>query len=203
MAMDAITLALVVLLALIVILAFFFISTFNRLQSLKNGAEATLSQIRVAMKKRLDMVEQLVESTKYYAHFERDILERLTKMRASIGNASPEDLTKIYGASKGLVGNVMAVAESYPNLKTSEAVMATMSAIRDVEDEISRHRYTYNNITQEFNTLLDTFPSNIMASFTRARRMDYLNFEADELRRRGYLSPDASLEPGRPEVKWE
>ena len=125
--------ALVVLLALIVILAFFFISTLNRLQSLKNGAEATLSQIRVAMKKRLDMVEQLVESTKYYAHFERDTLERLTKMRASIGNASPEDLTKIYGASKGLVGNVMAVAESYPNLKTSEAVMATMSAIRDVE----------------------------------------------------------------------
>ena len=81
--------------------------------------------------------------------------------------------------------------------------MATMSAIRDVECEISRHRYTYNNIIQEFNTLLDTFPSNIMASFIQARKMDYLNFEADELRRRGYLPPDASLEPGRPEVKWE
>ena len=195
--------ALVVLLALIVILASLFINTFNRLQSLKNGVEATLSQIRVAMKKRLDMVEQLVESTKSYARFERDILERLTKMRSNISSASPMDLAKIYGSSKGLVGNVMAVAESYPNLKTSDTVAATMSAIRDVEDEISRHRYTYNNIVQEFNTLLDTFPSNIVASFTRSRKMDYLDFEEDGLRRRGYLSPNESLEPERPEVKWE
>jgi LemA protein len=153
------------------------------------------------MKKLLDMVEQLVESTKSYAHFERDTLEQLTKMRASIGNASTEDLTKIYGASKDLVGNV--VAESYPNLKASEAVMATISIIRDVEDEISRHRYTYNNIIQEFNTHLDTFPSNIVASFTSARKRDYLNFGEDELRRRGYLSLDESLESERPEVKWE
>ena len=110
-------------------------------------------------------------------------------------------LTKIYGASEYLVGNV--VAESYPNLKPSEAVMATMGIIRDVEDEVSRHKYTYNNMIQEFKTLLDTSPSNIVASFTRARKMDYLNFEEDELRRRGYLSSDESLESERPEVKWE
>lgn len=192
-----------ILLALLLVIAFYFITIYNRLQSLKNGAEATLSQIRVAMKKRLDMIEQLVDSVKSYAKFERDTLEKITNIRANLGSASPDELAKINGVSRGLLGNVLAVAESYPQLKTSEAVTTTMNAIKDVEDEISRHRYTYNNIIQEFNTLLVTVPSNMVASFTSMRKMDYLNFEEDELRRRGYLTSEGELEPGRPEVKWE
>lgn len=191
------------LLALLLVIAFYFVTIYNRLQSLKNGAEATLSQIRVAMKKRLDMIEQLVDSVKSYAKFERDTLEKITNIRANLGSASPDELAKINGVSRGLLGNVLAVAESYPELKTSEAVTTTMNAIKDVEDEISRHRYTYNNIIQEFNTMLVTVPSNMVASFTSMRKMDYLSFEEDELKRRGYLTSEGELEPGRPEVKWE
>jgi len=189
-------------LAVLLIIVVYFVIIYNRLQSLRNGAEATLSQIRVAMKKRLDMIEQLVDSAKSYAQFERDTIERITRMRTSLGNASPDELAKINGASKGLVENILAVAESYPQLKTSEAVTATMNAIRDVEDEISRHRYTYNNVVQEFNTMLDTVPSRFVASSAGMRKLDYLNFEEDELRRRGYaISED--FEPRRPEVKWD
>lgn len=191
------------LLALLLVIAFYFITIYNRLQSLKTGAEATLSQIRVAMKKRLDMIEQLVDSVKSYAKFERDTLEKITNIRANLGSASPDELAKINSVSRGLLGNVLAVAESYPELKTSEAVTTTMNAIKDVEDEISRHRYTYNNIIQEFNTMLVTVPSNMVASFTSMRKMDYLSFEEDELKRRGYLTSEGELEPGRPEVKWE
>ena len=200
--MDVSILALIVL-ALVILLALYFVTVYNRMQSLRNGAEAALSQIRVAMKKRLDMIEQLVDSVKSYSKFERETLESLTKMRTSVGNAGPQELTRIYGASKGLEGSIMAVAESYPNLKTSEAVTTTMNAIRDVEDEIARHRYTYNNIIQEFNTKIDTFPSSLIAHFARMRKMDYLNFEEDELRRMGYLTGDETLEPKRPEVKWD
>lgn len=189
-------------LAVLLIIVLYFVIVYNRLQSLRNGAEATLSQIRVAMKKRLDMIEQLVDSTKSYAHFERDTIERITSMRTSLGSASPDELAKIYGASKGLVGNILAVAENYPQLKTSEAVTTSMNAIRDVEDEISRHRYTYNNVVQEFNTMLDTVPSRFVATSAGMRKLDYLNFEEDELRRRGYaISED--FEPRRPEVKWD
>lgn len=194
---------LLVLVGLVAVLGIYFIITYNRLQSLKNGADATLSQIRVAMKKRLDMIEQLVDSVKSYAQFERSTLEKITSMRTNLSSASTEDLARINGASRGLVGNVLAVAESYPNLKTSEPVVATMNAIRDVEDEISRHRYTYNNIVQEFNTMLDSIPSRFIAGFARMRKMDYLNFEEDELRRMGYLKTDDELEPGRPKVSWE
>jgi LemA protein len=199
----SVSILLLILLALLLIVAFYFVTIYNRLQSLKNGAEATLSQIRVAMKKRLDMIEQLVDSVKSYAKFERETLEKITSMRTSLGSASPDELAKINGASRGLVGNVLAVAESYPQLKTSEAVTTTMNAVKDVEDEISRHRYTYNNIIQEFNTLLVTVPSNMVASRTGMRKLDYLNFEEDELKRRGYLTSEGDLEPGRPEVKWE
>jgi LemA protein len=191
-----------ILLAALLIIGFYFVIVYNRLQSLKNGAEATLSQIRVAMKKRLDMIEQLVDSIKSYARFERETLEKITSMRTSLGSASPDELNRINGASKGIVGNILAIAENYPQLKTSETVTTTMNAIKDVEDEIARHRYTYNNIIQDFNTILDTLPSSFIASYARMRKMEYLNFEEDELRRAGYLPSDEGLEPKRPDVKW-
>jgi LemA protein len=194
---------LLLLLVLLAIVGFYFMTIYNRLQSLRNGAEATISQIRVAMKKRLDMIEQLVDSVKSYAKFERNTLEKITSLRTNLGSASPDDLAKINGASRNLVGNLLAVAESYPQLKTSEPVVATMNAIKDMENEISRHRYTYNNIIQEFNTMLDTLPSSFIASSAGMHKKDYLNFEEDELRRAGYLTSYEGLEPRRPEVKWE
>jgi LemA protein len=198
----ALSLILLALLAVLLVIAFYFITIYNRLQSLRNGAQATISQIRVSMKKRLDMIEQLVDSVKSYAHFERETLERITSMRTSLGSASPDELAKINGASKGMVGNILAVAENYPQLKTSDTVTTAMNAIKDIEDEISRHRYTYNNVVQEFNTMLDTVPSRFVASSAGMKKLEYLSFEEDELRRRGYLISD-DYEPRRPEVKWD
>jgi LemA protein len=196
------SIGLFILLALLVLVMIYFVTIYNRLQSLRNGAEATLSQIRVAMKKRLDMVEQLVELTKSYAHFERDVLEKITSLRTGLGSASPVDLKRINGDSLGLLADIKATAESYPALKTSDTVIATMSAIRDVEDEISRHRYTYNNVIQEFNTMLVTLPSSFIASSSGMHKLDYLNFEEDELRRQGYYTGE-EIEPRRPEVEWK
>jgi len=189
-------------LILLVLMAFYMVSTYNRLQSLKNGAEATLSQIRVAMKKRLDLIEQLADSLKSYARFEQETLEKITALRSGVLSAGAEQLSMINGASRGLTGNILAVAESYPDLKTSQPALATMNAITEMEDEIARHRYTYNNIIQEFNTKLDLFPSSLVATAAGMSKLDYLDFEEDQLIRKGYLSPDFSSEPPRPEVKW-
>ena len=186
---------LVMLIAIII----YFSMIFNRLQSLRNGAEATLSQIRVAMKKRLDTIEQLVESIKSYASFESQTMERITRIRSGLERAGPSDLQRIEAESRGVVGSIYAVAEGYPNLKTSESVIMAMKAIREIEDEIARHRYTYNNIIQEVNTMRDTYPSRLIAG--RMPKLDYLSFEEDELRRAGYLTSE-EIEPRRPEVKW-
>jgi len=195
-------LLLLVILAAFIIIAFYFVAIYNRLQSLKNGALATLSQIRVAMKKRLDMVEKLVDMVESYAHFESKTLEKITQMRTALSGADPGAIRKINSESQSLLGEVRAVAESYPALKTSDVVINAMNSIYEVEDEISRHRYTYNNIIQELNTMIDTLPSNLIASSARMAKQEYLNFEEDELRSAGYLASE-EIEPRQPVVKWD
>ncbi len=162
---------------------FYFFSTYNRFRSLKNAGDATLAQVRVAMKKRLDMIEQLVEAAKGYAKFERETIEKITSMRTGVERAGASELRQIDSASRGLLGSIVAVAESYPALKTSETVTATMSAIKDVEDEIARHRYTYNNIIQEYNTMLDTVPSNFVGRSAGLWKKEYLDLYEEELKR--------------------
>jgi LemA protein len=155
----------------------YFIGIYNRFFSLKNSSEATLGQIRVAMKKRLDMIDQLLGSVKSYAKFERETLEKVTAMRASVGSAGPGDLNEIERESRSILGRLFAVAENYPDLKTSTTVMNLMDAVRGVEEEIARQRYTYNNISQQYNTLVDVIPSNIVARLLGLAKLAYLEFE--------------------------
>ncbi|HUV02444.1 MAG TPA: LemA family protein [Desulfobacteria bacterium] len=186
--MNALTLVALIILVLMICLTIYFFLVYNRFQRLRNAGEATLGQVKVAMKKRLDMIEQLVDSVKSYARFERDTFEKITSMRASIGKASPGELGRIDGESRGILGNILAVAENYPELKTSETVIMTMNAIKELEEEIARHRYTYNNIIQEFNTMLDVVPSKFVGSSIGLKKRVYLEFKEEELR--------------RPEVSW-
>lgn len=181
--MDTLFLVVIALLVLLLSIVSYFFIIYNRFQSLKNAGEATLGQVKVALKKRLDMIEQLVESVKSYARFERDTYEKITSMRASLGKASTGELNQIDAASRSLLGNLLAVAENYPVLKTSETVMVTMNALKELEEEIARHRYTYNNIVQEFNTMLDVVPSNFVGSSIGLKKREYLEFREEDLRR--------------------
>ena len=166
-----------ILLLVLVGLVLYFVGIYNRFYSLKNASEAALGQIRVAMKKRLDMIDQLLGSVKSYAKFEKETFEKVTAMRASVGSAGPGDLNEIEKESRSILGRLFAVAEAYPDLKTNTTVMNLMDAVRGVEDEIARQRYTYNNISQQFNTLCDVIPSNIVARIMGLSKLTYLEFE--------------------------
>ena len=154
-----------------------FVGIYNRFQTLKNSAEATLGQIKVAMKKRLDMIEQLLGSVRSYAKFERETFEKVTELRARVGTASPSELADVERESRTLLGRLIAVAKAYPDLKTNTTVMSLMDAVRNVEDEIARQRYTYNNIAQQYNTMTDTVPSNFVARIVGFIKLQYLQFE--------------------------
>lgn len=155
------------------------VGIYNRFFTLRNSADATLGQIKVAMKKRLDLIEQLLGAVKSYAAFEKDTLERVTRMRTSVGTAGAGDLNEIEKQSKDLLGRLLAVFEAYPDLKTNTTVMSLMDTSKNVEDEIARQRYTYNNIVQQFNTLCDTIPSNIVARLIGMVKLQYLEFEKE------------------------
>ncbi len=172
-----------VIIVVIISLIGFFILTYNRFFSLKNSAEATLGQVRVALKKRLDMIEQLVESVKSYAKFEREVLEKVTDLRSRVFKSGAEGLREIDRESRGILGNILAVAENYPDLKTSTTVTELMGAVKDIEDEIARQRYTYNNIIQQYNIMQDVIPSKYVASMIGLGKMEYLEFEKEIERR--------------------
>lgn len=175
---DLITIILIVVVVLVLLgLVGWFFSIYNRFFNLKNSAEATLGQIRVAMKKRLDMIEQLLGSVKSYATFERETLERVTQLRASVTSGGPGELNAVERESRSILGSLFAVAEAYPDLKTSTVVQELTSSIRSVEDEIGRQRYTYNNVAQQLNTMVDVVPSNIVARLIGMQKLEYLQFE--------------------------
>jgi LemA protein len=169
----------IVILIVLVVLAGMFVTIYNRFFNLKNSAEATLGQIRVAMKKRLDLVGQLLGAVKSYASFEKETLEKVTAMRSSVGSAGPGDLNEVEAATRSILGRLFAVVENYPDLKTSTTVTDLMNSVRGVEDEIARQRYTYNNIAQQLNTMTETIPSNIVASLIGMQRLKYLEFEEE------------------------
>jgi LemA protein len=166
-----------VIILVVIGLILWIIGIYNRFVSLKNSSEATLGQIRVAMKKRLDMIDQLLGAVKSYAKFEKETLERVTAMRASVATAGPGDLNKVEAESRSIFGRLLAVAENYPDLKTSTTVTSLMDSVKTLEDEIARQRYTFNNISQEFNTMVDTIPSNIVAKLMHLVKLEYLQFE--------------------------
>ena len=173
------TIMLVIIIVVLLLVIVYFISIYNRFQTLKNGSLATLSQIRVALKKRLDMISQLLDSVQSYAKFEKATFEKITEMRANVLKADTGTIANIEAESRKILGNILVSVENYPDLKTSEPVKKLMDSVKDIEDEMARHRYTYNNIIQEFNTMTDVVPSNIVASIFRFMRLDYLDFEEE------------------------
>lgn len=166
-----------VLVAVILVAALWLVNIYNDFKKYRNAAEATMGQTKVAMKKRLDMIEQLLGAVKGYVKHEREIFENIAKLRQGIDTASPDKLGEIEQQSRTITGSLLAVAEAYPNLRASENTQKLMEAIIDVEDEIARQRYTFNNIVQQYNTMQETIPSSLLAGAAGASKMSYLEFE--------------------------
>lgn len=178
--MDLITIIVlaIVLVAIVGILAW-FIGIYNTFMNLRNASESSLGQIKVALKKRLDMIEQLLGAVKSYAKFEQETLTKITGMRTAVEKGGPGEVNAVDKESRAIVGNLFAVAEAYPDLKTSSTVNNLMTSINGMETEIARQRYTYNNIAQQLNTMRDTIPSNLVAMIAGIRKLEYLEFEEE------------------------
>ena len=181
MTVDTVTLILIgVVILILIAIAWLFIASYNRLFRFRNASDAELGQIRVAMKKRFDMIEQLLGAVQGYTKFEREVFEKVAALRAQVMNAGPANLADIQRESANLFGSIRAVAEAYPDLKASETVKKLMDAIASLEEEIGRQRYTYNNVVQEFNTMVDTIPTNFVAGVLGLKKLEYLKF-GDEI----------------------
>jgi LemA protein len=163
-----------VLLGVVVVMAFWGIGGYNRLIGLRNQSLNGWKQIDVQLKRRHDLIPNLVNTVKGSMEFERDTLTAVMDARArAMSAAGPADASRKEGELTQALGRLFAVAENYPQLKSSENVKMLQEELSSTENKIGFARQFYNDIATKYNIARETFPSNFIAST--------FNFTAAEL----------------------
>jgi LemA protein len=155
--------------ALVVIL---FIVIYNNLISSKNNVENAFGGIDVMLKKRYDLIPNLIETVKVYLKHEKDTLTQITELRnkATSGTISHDEKIGLENQLSGMMRNVMVAVEAYPDLKASEQFIMLQRSWNEAEEQISAARRAYNSAVTQYNNAVDKFPSNIFASMFNHKR---------------------------------
>lgn len=169
---------LIVLLAIVGLFVIWIIATYNRLVVLRNRIENAWSQIDVQLRRRFDLIPNLVESVKGYAAHEKEVFEKVTEARASMAGAQSvaaqgEAQNQITQALKSL----FAVAEAYPDLKANQNFLMLQEELSGTESKIAYARQFYNDTVMSFNALIQSFPSNLLAGMFGFQSHEYFPME--------------------------
>jgi LemA protein len=169
-----------IILAIIVAVIGYAIFLYNDLVSKRQLKEEGWSGIDVQLKRRTDLIPNLLETVKGYMGHERDTLEAVVKARAdatSGANAGPAERSALEGALSGALGKLIAIAEAYPDLKANTTFLEFQTALRGVEDEIQLARRYYNGAVRNLNTAVESFPQNVIANTFKFSKDEYFELE--------------------------
>lgn len=171
----------IILLIVVVLIFLFFVSTYNSLVQLRNKVKDQFSQIDVQLKKRADLIPNLVETVKGYAKHEKGTLEDVIKARNTYLSAgSPDEKMKSSGELTQAINKLFALAESYPDLKANENFLDLQKQLKEVEDKISYARQFYNDTVLMYNNKIEMFPSNLIASLFHFEKENFFEATEDE-----------------------
>ncbi len=160
-------------------LAFFAIYLYNALQKLAVLVDEAWSGIDVQLKKRFDLIPNLVETIKGYASHEKELFEKVAGLRSGMmGTNSPEELGKMEGELRSTLKTLFAVAENYPELKANENFIKLQDSLQSIEDELEGARRYYNGVVRDLNTKIVVFPNNIIAGMLGLKKREF--FEVNE-----------------------
>ena len=153
-----------IVVALVLIIGIYLWSTYNSLVTLKVRVDEAWSDITVQMKRRADLIPNLIETVKGYAAHERAVFENVTKARAESLNAQgPADAAAAENHMQSALRSIFAVAEAYPQLQASQNYLQLQGELVDTEDKIQASRRFYNGGVRELNTKIQVFPNNLIA----------------------------------------
>jgi LemA protein len=170
-----------IVLAVAVLVVWFAVATYNRLIGLRQRSEASWSDIDVQLKRRTDLVPNLVETVKGYAAHERQTLEQVVRARgAAVTAATPEARVQAENQLTGALRQLFALAEAYPDLKANQNFQALQHSLGEIEGAVQDARRYYNAVVRDLNTAIERFPSNVIASFFRFARRAYFELERPE-----------------------
>jgi LemA protein len=163
--MDLMLIVGLVVLLIIVIFVIWFLSYYNRIIRYENRIDNAWAQIDVQLKRRADLIPNLMETVKGYMNHERQTLEAVTKARSAVMTAkSPQESIEADNMLTGALKSLFAVAESYPDLKANQNFLQLQDELTHTEDKISYSRQHFNDSVLQFNNLIETFPGNIFAN---------------------------------------
>lgn len=169
-----------IILLLIVAAAGYAIFVYNNLVKNRQLKEEGWSGIDVQLKRRADLIPNMLETVKGYMSHERKTLEAVTAARSAVqqaDEAGPAERGRLEGMLSGALGRLMAVAESYPDLKANTTFLEFQDALQTVENEIQLARRYYNGAVRNLNVAVESFPSNIVANMFQFEKAEYFELE--------------------------
>lgn len=173
---------LIVGIVIVVLIVLWIISTYNNLVVLRNRVKDQWAQIDVQLKRRFDLIPNLVETIKGYTKHESETLEGVIKARNTFLSANtPEDEMKANGELTNAISKLFALTESYPDLKANTNFVDLQNQLQETEGKIASARQFYNDVVMEYNNKIEMVPSNIVASLFKFKQEAF--FEANETER--------------------
>ncbi|MBV9159545.1 MAG: LemA family protein [Candidatus Kaiserbacteria bacterium] len=170
-----------ILIAIVVIIIIWLIATYNRFVTLTQRVKEAWSDIDVQLKRRYDLIPNLVETVKGYAAHESGTIEKVTEMRTRAMNATtPEQKADAENMLSGALKSLFAVAENYPTLKANENFVVLQNELSDTENKIQAARRFYNGVVMELNAKLQSFPSNLIGNMFGFSSNEFFQLGTDE-----------------------
>ncbi len=169
-----------IIVAIVAALALYVVYLYNRLVSMRQMSNEAWSGIDVQLKRRSDLIPNLVDTVKGYASHERGVLEEVTELRNQARAAPSDDVegrAKLEGALSMALGRLLAVAEAYPDLKASQNFVELQRELGNLESEIQMARRYYNGAVRNLNTMVESFPSNLVAQQFNFEKRVYFEIE--------------------------
>ena len=158
-----------------------FIFTYNRFVALKNRAKEAWSDIDVQLRRRYDLIPNLVQVVKGYASHEKNVFENVTKARTAAMQAeqsgSPQKMASAENFLSSTLKTLFAVAENYPQLRAAENFVELQRELRDTEDKVQASRRFYNTNVRDLNTKIESFPDNIVANMFQFSKIEFFEIE--------------------------
>ncbi len=174
---------LLVVLGIILLVAIVLISMYNGLIRLRNRVDEAWSDIDVQLKRRYDLIPNLIETVKGYAAHEKETFEKVTRARSAAMNAgSAEEKSKAENALSDTLKSIFALSENYPDLKANQNFLELQRELTDTEDKIQASRRFYNGNVRDFNTKLQVFPTNIFASMLGFKAREFFGITDEKER---------------------
>jgi LemA protein len=176
---------LLIILIILGVLIITAIAIYNKLVRLRNTVKSSWSDIDVQCKKRYDLVPNLVETVKGYASHEKTVFEKVTQARTmAIQATTPQEMGKAENMLRDTLKSLFAVAEAYPELKANANFLQLQSQLQELENNIEYARRYYNAVVRDYNTLIESFPSNLIASQFGFKQGDLFQLETPEMERK-------------------